>query len=107
MKVLLLSLLALTEKPYEEYNELLENIKTQLETPQRVALFEKTLAEELPLTTARRAYKTAIRVACGEKDVPREFHGHPAKHTKAVSPARQKWIDTKGSKKKTSPVIQK
>jgi hypothetical protein len=79
-KVLLISLLTLTEKPYEDYNELLGEIKLQLETEERVSLFEKTLAEELPLTTARRAYQTAIRVALGVKDVYREYHGHAQKH---------------------------
>ena len=36
-------------------------------------VFEQILSEELPLTTARRAYRTAVKIASGELDVYREF----------------------------------
>ena len=66
-----LSLLALTEKPYDEYNVVLPQIKKSLGS-ERTEIFVQTLTEELPLTTARRAYRTAIQVACGEPKVYRE-----------------------------------
>ena len=49
-------LLRLTEKSYDEYNAVLDEIKSKLLDIQ-VATFEQVLAEELPLTTARRASK--------------------------------------------------
>jgi hypothetical protein len=70
-------LLALTEQPYDNYNHILKEIKEILGSfdnlPERVEAFEITLKEELPLTTARRAYRTAIRLAMGEENVPREW----------------------------------
>ena len=65
-------LLELTERPYEEYNAILEEIKGVLAEPERIEAFERTLVEELPFTTARRAYRTAIKIALGEEGVERE-----------------------------------
>lgn len=65
------SILTLTEKPYDEYNHILPIIKQKL-GPARTPIFESTLTEELSLTTARRAYRTAIMVACEENRVYRE-----------------------------------
>ena len=72
------ALLLLTEHPYEDYNTILLEIKEKLEKSGsrnylRVLVFDKVLQEELPLTTLRRACQTAIRVAMGEENVPREF----------------------------------
>ncbi len=71
------ALLILTEQPYENYNTILPQIKETLATVDnnelRVIVFERTLEEELPLTTVRRAYRTAIRIAMGEKNVFREY----------------------------------
>jgi hypothetical protein len=70
------NLLILTERPYDEYNSILPQIKYQLETfdgQDRDLTFEQILAEELPLTTARRAYRTAIRIAMGQEKVFREY----------------------------------
>jgi hypothetical protein len=69
------ALLAMTLCPYDEYNTILPQIKKQLALINKngVATFEKTLFEELPLTTARRAYQTAIRVALGQDNVFREY----------------------------------
>jgi hypothetical protein len=64
------SILTLTEKSYDEYNAILPLIKQQL--GDRTPVFESILVEELPLTTCRRAYRTAIMVACGENRVYRE-----------------------------------
>lgn len=64
-------LLRLTEKSYDEYNAVLDEIKSKLLDIQ-VATFEQVLAEELPLTTARRAFRTAVRVAMGEQNAYRE-----------------------------------
>ena len=66
-------LLELTEQPYDNYNSILQEIKDLLETEKRIVLFERTLREELPLTTARRAYRTAIRISMGETVVNREW----------------------------------
>ena len=71
MKPETLSLIALSDKPYDEYNTVLPVIKARLGAD-RAAIFERVLAEELPLSTARRAYRTAIKVALGE-EVTREF----------------------------------
>lgn len=65
-------LLALTEKPYDEYNAVLEQIMTRLPLDVQVNTLQQVLSEELPLTTARRAFRTAIRVAMGEEKVFRE-----------------------------------
>jgi hypothetical protein len=65
MKPETLSILSLTDKPYDEYNDVLPAIKQKLGYD-RSSTFVQTLTEELPLTTARRAYRTAIMVACGE-----------------------------------------
>jgi len=65
MNPLAKKLLALTEQPYENYNAVLPEIKASLDDSQREA-FEAALGQELPLTTARRAYRTAVRVALGE-----------------------------------------
>lgn len=65
-------LLRLIEKPYDEYNAVLDEIKTKLPLDVQVTTFEQILAEELPLTTARRAFRTAVRVAMGEQNVYRE-----------------------------------
>jgi len=70
-------LLLLTNCSYDEYNKVLPEIKKRLlgmlAGTDRVKTFEKVLEEELPLTTARRAYRTAILVAMGEEKVYREF----------------------------------
>jgi hypothetical protein len=75
------SILSLTEKPYDEYNAILPVIKQKL-GHDRTPVFETTLVEELPLTTCRRAYRTAIMVACGEPKVYRE-----TEHQKSVPTA--------------------
>lgn len=71
------AMLALTLLPYDSYNAILPQIKERLAKVDknylRVLTFEKVLEEELPLTTARRAYSTAIRVAMGETNVSREY----------------------------------
>ena len=64
-------LLALTDQPYDSYNAILPEIKGLL--ADRAGDFERVLAQELPLTTARRAYRTAIKAAMGEPDVSREW----------------------------------
>ena len=80
MKPLTVSLLALTEQPYDNYNTILPQIKEKLRASdivgeQRVQTFERTLSEELPLTTGRRAFQTAICSAMGETEgFTREFH---------------------------------
>jgi hypothetical protein len=66
------SILTLTDKPYDEYNAILPIIKQKLGA-ERVPVFESVLVEELPLTTARRAFRTAIQVAMGEDKVYREI----------------------------------
>ncbi len=76
---LIVELLALTEKPYEEYNAVLETIMTRLPLDVQVQTFQRVLGEELPLTTVRRAYRTAIRVAMGDENVPREYSPKPAR----------------------------
>lgn len=65
------SILSLTEKPYDEFNATLPVIKQKL-GHDRAPVFVSTLVEELPFTTCRRAYRTAIMVACGEPKVYRE-----------------------------------
>lgn len=67
------ALLELTEQPYEKYNSILKEIKYLLAEPERVEAFERVLEQELPLTTARRAYRTAIRIAMGQQNVYREW----------------------------------
>ena len=75
------SILTLTEKPYDEYNAILPIIKQRLGA-ERVPIFESVLVEELPLTTVRRAYRTAIQVAMGESKVYRETdHQKPVNRT--------------------------
>jgi hypothetical protein len=71
MEPLTKKLLALTEQPYDSYNAILPEVKGLL--GDRTQEFERTLGQELPLTTARRAYRTAIKVAMGEPDVAREW----------------------------------
>lgn len=66
-------LLALTEQPYDNYNVILPQIKEILSEPERVEAFERVLGEELPLTTARRAFRSAIKIAMGEEKVYREW----------------------------------
>jgi hypothetical protein len=78
MKPETLSLIALSDKPYDEYNTVLPVIKARLGAD-RAAIFERVLAEELPLSTARRAYRTAIKVALGE-EVTREFEENQKKN---------------------------
>lgn len=80
------SLLSTTDVSYDEYNAALLAIKQKLGTD-RSAIFERVLAEELPLTTCRRAYRTAIMVACDEPKVYRETE-------------HQKPVDQKGEKLK-------
>lgn len=78
------SILSFTERPYDEYNAILPVIKVKLGAD-RTSVFERTLVEELPLTTARRAFRTAIQVAMGEEKVYRE-----TEHQKAVAPTTAK-----------------
>ncbi len=70
-------LLELTNRPYDEYNAVLEQIMTRLPLDVQVNTFQQVLSEELPLTTARRAYRTAIKVAMGEEKVFREPRPRP------------------------------
>lgn len=87
------ALLALTERPYDEYNAILPVIKERLgkvdKNYLRVITFEQVLEEELPLTTARRAYRTAIRLAMGEKDVFREYVPPMKPRSKKAKPAEK------------------
>jgi hypothetical protein len=81
---LVTELLALTERPYDEYNAVLTEVMTRLPLDVQVQTFQQVLGEELPLTTARRAYRTAIRIAMGQEDVHREYVPRPIKpHKKA------------------------
>jgi hypothetical protein len=73
-------LLELTEQPYDNYNAILLEIKGVLAEPGRIAAFERTLGEELPLTTARRAFRTAIQIAMEEEHVYCEWR--PAELTR-------------------------
>lgn len=66
-------MLKLTEQSYDNYNAILPKIKEILAEPERVEAFEKVLEQELPLTTARRAYRTAVKIAMGEDNVSREW----------------------------------
>jgi hypothetical protein len=66
-------LLSLTEQPYDNYNAILKEIKEILSESDRIDAFERVLVEELPLTTARRAYRSAIKMAMGEENVYREW----------------------------------
>lgn len=74
MQPLTSRVLALADQPYDTYNDALRQIKGAL-GPDGTEAFERVLAEELPWTTARRAFRTACMVAAGEKDVPRECRG--------------------------------
>jgi hypothetical protein len=65
------TLLELCNQPYTMYNDVLPAIKSKL--GDKAGVFEQILSEELPLTTARRAYRTAVKIASGELDVYREF----------------------------------
>jgi hypothetical protein len=75
-------LLRLTEQPYDNYNAILPQIKELLVDPERVEEFERVLGEELPLTTVRRAYRTAIRYAMGEQNAYREWRPETKKFQK-------------------------
>jgi hypothetical protein len=66
------ALLKLTEQSYDEYNNILPVIKGRL-GEERTQVFEQVLKEELPLTTGRRAFQAAIKVAMGEPNVYREY----------------------------------
>ena len=77
------SILSFTERPYDEYNAILPVIKVKLGAD-RTSVFERTLAEELPLTTCRRAYRTAIMVAMNESKAYRE-----AEHQKPLEVKRK------------------
>lgn len=72
-------LLKLTDQSYDQYNVVLEQIMTRLPLDVQVQTFQQVLGEELPLTTARRAYRTAIRIAMGQEDVHREYSPRPVK----------------------------
>jgi hypothetical protein len=74
-------------KSYDDYNVILPLIKQQL-GKERIPMFEKTLTEELPLTTAHRAFRAAIMVAMGEKKVYRETP-HLRVHDKKVKSSTQ------------------
>jgi hypothetical protein len=85
MKTETQAILTLIDKPYDEYNAILPLIKQKLGY-ERIPAFEATLVEELPLTTARRAYRAAIMVAMGEDKVYREInHQRPVQHEKRKS----------------------
>lgn len=86
------SILTLTESPYDQYNANLLTIKQRLGA-QRVPIFESVLVEELPLTTVRRAFRTAIQVAMGEEKVYREID-----HQKPVAPASHRKNPKKSKK---------
>ena len=86
LKTLTTELLALTDQSYDNYNTILPEIKARITASdlvgdQRVEIFEHTLVEEISLTTARRAYRTAIRIALGEDRVEREYVKMMAKMT--------------------------
>jgi len=82
------SILTLTDKPYDEYNAILPLIKQKL--GDRTPVFEHTLVEELPLTTCRRAYRTAIYTAMGEPNVYRETeHQKPVEVKKGRKPVKK------------------
>jgi hypothetical protein len=82
------SILSLTEASYDKYNAILPVIKQKLGRD-RAPVFETTLVEELPLTTCRRAYRTAIMVACGESKVYRETeHQKPVPEPRKVKPKK-------------------
>jgi len=66
-------MLALVDQPYDNYNANLPKIKEILAEPERIEAFERVLAEELPLTTARRAYRSAVKIAMAEENVYREW----------------------------------
>lgn len=89
----------LTDVPYDQYNAALAEIKDGLVEVDRnylrVLVFNRVLEEELPFTTARRAYRTAIRVAMGQKNVPREFiPPKPRKSKKKTTiPATEKKVN--------------
>lgn|GEM_PF-4094841 len=79
---LVVDLLTLTERPYEEYNAVLTEIMTRLPLDVQVETFQRVLGEELPFQTVRRAYRIAIRVAMGEKvdrEQPRLLKKHRPK----------------------------
>lgn len=67
------AMLKLTEQTYDNYNAILPQIKEILAEPDRIEAFETVLEQELPLTTARRAYRSAIKIAMGEENVYREW----------------------------------
>ena len=67
------AMLKLTDQPYDTYNDILPKIKEILAEPDRIDAFERILSQELPLTTARRAYRTAVKLAMGEDNVYREW----------------------------------
>lgn len=76
LQPLTIKLLDMTDAPYENYNANLAEIKKRLEVYGGVharRLFEQVLAEELPFTTVRRAYRTAIKMAMGETVAEREY----------------------------------
>lgn len=82
------SILSLTDRSYDEYNAILPVIKQRL--GERTPVFETTLVEELPLTTCRRAYRTAIMVACEEPKVYRETeHQKPVELKKQKKPKKE------------------
>ena len=81
------SILSLTEASYDKYNAILPVIKQKL-GHDRAPVFETTLVEELPLTTCRRAYRTAIMVAMNEPKVYREVeHQQKVELKKRTAPA--------------------
>ena len=69
----------MTNRPYDEYNTVLTEIMTRLPFEAQVETLQRVLTEELPYTTARRAFRTAIRVAMGEENVTREHQPKLAK----------------------------
>jgi hypothetical protein len=77
LRTLTASLLALVNKPYDEYNAVLTEIRTRLPLDVQLETFERVLGEELTCAPARRAYKTAILVAMGEDSAHREFKPVP------------------------------
>ena len=75
MQPLTSQLLALADQPYDGYNDVLAQIKGLLGRDEAVRTFERVLSEELPWTTARRAFRTACKVSAGEPNVLRECRG--------------------------------
>jgi hypothetical protein len=76
-------ILRLTNEPYDN-NSALAEIKKRL-GEQKTMVFEQILVEELPYTTGKRAFRTAIKIAMGERDVYRDAPQDPTKRKNSRS----------------------